>query len=184
MLSGSAFFQLIGFSMGYINPMNYLPYIPFAALAVRYFNVRIFNFSYLIFLIMGAYVFSMVEMYLQTKLINCGIFLPRIYGYIVYFPYARVSLIFQAMLILYCCIFIKRDSPNFVRYFSNLSLYLFLLHNLVIFYLTIFSKYLEITIKTPILFLLTLSISIFLSHLLEKVNHFLKNISNFSLSKI
>jgi hypothetical protein len=172
MLSGSALFQLIGFTMGYINTMNYLPYIPFAALAVRYFKLGKVNFFILFFLIGGTCFCAIVEMYLQTKIINCGSFLPRMYGYIVYFPYARVSLILQAMLILYSCTFIKRDSPNFVKYFSDLSLSIFLIHTLVIFYLTVLCEYLEITIKGYVQFFLTLSISVFLSHFLEKSKSF------------
>ena len=173
MLSSHAFFQLIGFTIGYINPMNYLPCIPFAVLAVKCSKIERINFSYIIFLVIATCAFSTIEMYLQTKLINCGGFLPRVYGYIVYFPYARLSLILQAMLILYSCTFIKKDSPKFVKFCSNLSLKIFLIHYLVIFYLTFLCKHLKVTLKSPPLFLLTLSISVFLSYALEKSKLFL-----------
>jgi surface polysaccharide O-acyltransferase-like enzyme len=167
MLAGYGVLQVIGFAMGYANPLNFLPYIPLSVIMVVYFNDGNIKFLHLLFLTVGFFVFSIIEIHFQHTLIKCGKFLPRAYEAIVYFPYARVSLLFQAGFILYLCISVKKDTPKFVHYLSNLSLGVFLIHTVVIHYLTNTLNFFSLNLNRPFFFLSVLIISGLLSCLLN-----------------
>lgn len=159
MLGSHALFQIIGFTLGYNNPCLYIVYatLPFAF----FLNYRGVKIEYLLLLLYIFFIF--IDFFLQSIIFQPMHFKPRAYSYIVYFPYARISIALQAFLIIAFMKNIKKEPIYIIKVLSKYSLGIYLIHSLFIYF---FNNLLpDLSNNKPTLFFMVLTSSYFSTHI-------------------
>jgi peptidoglycan/LPS O-acetylase OafA/YrhL len=169
MLFAYIFVQLIKLPLGYNNPLLYIIYIPIAFFAHYTLNMKQeFPFIILILLLICI---GFAEFQIQNLNIHIDGYNDRPYQSAVYFSYARIGVVLEALVLVYICIHFenakKLAEANIIKFISKNSLGIYLIHPIINSYL---ATSLYLTRNKIILFACVSIISIGFSWMLNLKN--------------
>lgn len=150
--------------VGYASPINFIPYV-FSSILLVAINDKIentngnFRPAAIIILSVLMLLFAFAEWFAYS---SAWKYFDR-----TYFNYCRVSLVLAAMLLVLIFKGIKRKPKRAVMLLSNLSLGIFVIHNVIIHYILLMSEDLQVLITPPLITLLSLVLSMTLAGLLK-----------------
>jgi peptidoglycan/LPS O-acetylase OafA/YrhL len=163
--------KLLGTSLIYANPLNYIPYIFSSILVVMIMKTGHEKWI-IIFILFGL---GMIMAFIEAiaRMQNwCVGMLGFTFCYVngVYFDYARASLVFFSMGLLCVFLMIKKTPPRIISYFSDLSMGIYVLHLITMILISRIFSSLGIACHPLVIFLITFASSTFLTIILRNYN--------------
>lgn len=136
MVIGSYLADLMDFSVGYANPLNFLPYVfsaIFIVLILKKADDPTKKKAMLLIIILLAVlsiIFALIEKNaLETNMI---VYQNLPYKTVVYYTYARISLVLLSSLIIILAFYIKSKPPKFITIISDCSLGVYVIQIIVL----------------------------------------------------